>query len=261
MFSLAGLRKIKEEGVYFHSHVDGRKDIHGTGGEHADPVQSRLPPSQWRSMSVRRQLADRTYVQDSVAPDDYRWLERCKNEMQRLNGLEDTDEHVTRCCSASIRAPSMTDIRIDHAKRISENWIWTATRSADLRSERAHEQMYHVLEADRSVSAGETSRPISWASEPRPIFWRRVERGVDFLRLCLSASRNGRHGHAYTRTRARLNLFNQKYEKDMRPIEEGCRLPGLPSATAEPISVICSRPKRCLACACVCCTICTSTTR
>ncbi len=218
VFSLAGLRKIKEEGVYFNSHIDGRKIF--MGPEESMQIQSNLastiamafdecPPSK----------ADRKYVQASVERTT-RWLERCKNEMNRLNSLEDTI-NKNQLLFGINQGAIFPDIRIEHAKRISE-FDLPGYAVGGLAVGESHEEMYHIL--DEVVPYLPVNKPtyLMGVGTPANIL-EAVERGVDFFD-CVYPTRNGRHGHLYT-NHGKINLFNAKYELDDRPIEEGCGCP------------------------------------
>lgn len=218
VFSLAGLRKIKEEGVYFNSHIDGHKIF--MGPEESMQIQSNLGSTIAMAFDeCPPALAERKYVEDSVARTT-RWLERCKNEMQRLNGLEDTVNRHQMLFGIN-QGAIYTDIRIDHAKRISELDL-DGYAVGGLAVGETHEEMYHVL--DETVPYLPVNKPtyLMGVGTPANIL-EGVERGIDFFD-CVYPSRNGRHGHVYT-NQGKINLFNQKYEKDMRPIEEGCGCP------------------------------------
>lgn len=218
VFSLAGLRKIKEEGVYFNSHIDGHKIF--MGPEESMQIQSNLGSTIAMAFDeCPPALAERKYVEDSVARTT-RWLERCKNEMQRLNGLEDTVNRHQMLFGIN-QGAIYTDIRTDHAKRISELDL-DGYAVGGLAVGETHEEMYHVL--DETVPYLPVNKPtyLMGVGTPANIL-EGVERGIDFFD-CVYPSRNGRHGHVYT-NQGKINLFNQKYEKDMRPIEEGCGCP------------------------------------
>ena len=218
VFSLAGLRKIKEEGVYFNSHVDGRKIF--MGPEESMQIQSNLastiamafdecPPSK----------ADRSYVQASVERTT-RWLARCKSEMERLNSLPDTiNPH--QLLFAINQGAIYDDIRIAHAKEIAAMNL-DGYAIGGLAVGESHEEMYHIL--DVTVPHLPVDKPtyLMGVGTPANIL-EAVDRGVDFFD-CVYPSRNGRHGHVYT-NHGKLNLFNAKYELDDRPIEEGCQCP------------------------------------
>lgn len=218
VFSLAKLNQIKEEGVTFHSHVNGKKIF--MGPEESMQIQSNLGSTIAMAFDeCPPALAERKYVEDSVARTT-RWLERCKNEMQRLNGLEDTVNRHQMLFGIN-QGAIYTDIRIDHAKRISEMDL-DGYAVGGLAVGETHEEMYHVL--DETVPYLPVNKPtyLMGVGTPANIL-EGVERGIDFFD-CVYPSRNGRHGHVYT-NQGKINLFNQKYEKDMRPIEEGCGCP------------------------------------
>ena len=218
VFSLAGLRKIKEEGVHFHSHVDGRKIF--MGPEESMQIQSNLGSTIAMAFDeCPPALADRSYVQPSVDRTT-RWLVRCKEEMKRLNSLEDTINPHQLLFGIN-QGAIYDDIRIDHAKRITELEL-DGYALGGLAVGESHEEMYHIL--DVTVPHLPENKPtyLMGVGTPANIL-EAVDRGVDFFD-CVYPSRNGRHGHVYT-NHGKMNLFNQKYERDMRPIEEGCGCP------------------------------------
>ncbi len=218
VFSLAGIRKIKEEGVTFNSHIDGRKIF--MGPEESMQIQSNLGSTIAMAFDeCPPALAERKYVEDSVARTT-RWLHRCKDEMNRLNSLEDTINKEQLLFGIN-QGAIFNDIRIEHAKTISELDL-PGYAVGGLAVGESHEQMYDVL--DHVVPYLPQNKPtyLMGVGTPANIL-EAVERGVDFFD-CVYPSRNGRHGHVYT-NHGKLNLFNQKFEKDMRPIEEGCGCP------------------------------------
>lgn len=218
VFSLAGLRKIKEEGVYFHSHIDGAKIF--MGPEESMQIQSNLGSTIAMAFDeCAPALADRSYVEASVARTT-RWLERCKTKMQQLNAEEGTVNRHQMLFGIN-QGAIYSDIRIDHAKRISELDL-DGYAVGGLAVGETHEEMYHIL--DETVPYLPLHKPtyLMGVGTPANIL-EGVERGVDFFD-CVYPTRNGRHGHVYT-NQGKINLFNQKYEKDMRPIEEGCQCP------------------------------------
>ena len=218
VFSLAGLRKIKEEGVHFHSHVDGRKIF--MGPEESMQIQSNLGSTIAMAFDeCPPALADRSYVQPSVDRTT-RWLERCKKEMQRLNSLEDTINKNQMLFGIN-QGAIYEDIRIDHAKRISEMDL-DGYAVGGLAVGESHEEMYHILDVTVPHLPEDKPTYLMGVGTPANIL-EAVDRGVDFFD-CVYPSRNGRHGHVYTNF-GKLNLFNQKFERDMRPIEEGCQCP------------------------------------
>ena len=218
VFSLATLRKIKEEGVYFHSHVDGRKIF--MGPEESMQIQSNLASTIAMAFDeCPSSVAERSYVENSVARTT-RWLERCKKEMARLNSLEDTINKNQRLFGIN-QGAIFEDIRIDHAKRIAEMDL-DGYAIGGLAVGESHEEMYHIIEAVVPHLPVEKPTYLMGVGTPANIL-EGVERGVDFFD-CVYPTRNGRHGHLYT-NQGKINLFNKKYEKDMRPIEEGCQCP------------------------------------
>lgn len=218
VFSLAGLRKIKEEGVTFQSHIDGHRIF--MGPEESMQIQSNLgstiamafdecPPSK----------AERKYVQESVERTT-RWLKRCRVEMARLNQLEDT-VNPDQLLFGINQGAVYDDIRIEHAKVISELDM-DGYAVGGLAVGESHEEMYHVLEEVVPYLPKEKPTYLMGVGTPANIL-EGVERGIDFFD-CVYPSRNGRHGHLYT-NHGKINLFNAKYELDDRPIEEGCGCP------------------------------------
>ena len=218
VFSLAGLRKIKEEGVYFHSHIDGAKIF--MGPEESMQIQSNLGSTIAMAFDeCAPALADRSYVEASVARTT-RWLERCKTKMQQLNAEEGTVNRHQMLFGIN-QGAIYSDIRIDHAKRISELDL-DGYAVGGLAVGETHEEMYHIL--DETVPYLPLHKPtylMGVGTTANNL--EGVERGADFFD-CVYPTRNGRHGHVYT-NQGKINLFNQKYEKDMRPIEEGCGCP------------------------------------
>lgn len=218
VFSLAGLRKIKEEGVTFRSHIDGHKIF--MGPEESMQIQSNLASTIAMAFDeCAPAKADRQYVENSVARTT-RWLERCKNEMNRLNGLEDTINKKQLLFGIN-QGAVYEDIRIDHAKRIAEMDL-DGYAVGGLAVGETHEEMYHIL--DVTVPYLPVNKPtyLMGVGTPANIL-EAVERGVDFFD-CVYPTRNGRHGHLYTNF-GKINLFNAQYELDERPIEPGCPCP------------------------------------
>ena len=218
VFSLAGLRKIKEEGVYFSSHIDGRKIF--MGPEESMQIQSNLastiamafdecPPSH----------ADFQYIQNSVDRTT-RWLERCKKEMARLNSLPDTINREQLLFGIN-QGGVIDEIRISHAKTISDMDL-DGYAVGGLAVGESHEEMYHILDVTVPHLPQDKPTYLMGVGTPANIL-EAVDRGVDFFD-CVYPSRNGRHSHVYTNV-GKLNLMNKKYELDPRPIEEGCQCP------------------------------------
>lgn len=218
VFSLAGLRRIKEEGVYFNSHIDGRKIF--MGPEESMQIQSNLASTIAMAFDeCAPSKADRSYVQASVERTT-RWLERCRREMARLNSLDDTlnrDQLLFGINQGAV----YEDIRIEHAKRISELDL-DGYAVGGLAVGETHEEMYHILEEVVPFLPQDKPTYLMGVGTPANIL-EGVERGIDFFD-CVYPTRNGRHGHLYT-NQGKINLFNAKYELDDRPIEEGCGCP------------------------------------
>lgn len=218
VFSLAGMRKIKEEGVYFHSHIDGHKIF--MGPEESMQIQSNLGSTIAMAFDeCPSSVADRDYMEKSVARTT-RWLERCKTEMERLNGLPDTLNRQQLLFGIN-QGGVYEDIRIAHARAISAMDL-DGYAVGGLAVGESHEEMYRIL--DETVPFLPENKPtyLMGVGTPANIL-EAVDRGIDFFD-CVYPTRNGRHGHVYT-NQGKLNLFNQKYEMDPRPIEEGCGCP------------------------------------
>ncbi len=218
VFSLSGLRKIKEEGVYFNSHIDGRKIF--MGPEESMQIQSNLastiamafdecPPSK----------ADYEYVRNSVLRTT-RWLERCKIKMNQLNSLEDTINQNQLLFGIN-QGAVYGDIRKEHAKIISEMDL-DGYAIGGLAVGESHEEMYDMIEATVPYLPVDKPTYLMGVGTPANIL-EAVERGVDFFD-CVYPTRNGRHGHLYT-NQGKINLFNKQFELDECPIEEGCQCP------------------------------------
>ena len=218
VFSLSKLRKIKEEGVYFNSHVDGRKIF--MGPEESMQIQSNLGSTIAMAFDeCPSSVASREYVQNSVDRTT-RWLQRCKDEMARLNQLEDT-VNPHQLLFGINQGAIYDDIRIAHAETISKMDL-DGYAVGGLAVGETHEEMYRIL--DSVVPHLPVNKPtyLMGVGTPANIL-EAVSRGVDFFD-CVYPSRNGRHGHVYTNF-GKINLFNAKYELDSRPIEEGCQCP------------------------------------
>lgn len=218
VFSLAGLRKIKEEGVYFNSHVDGRKIF--MGPEESMQIQSNLASTIAMAFDeCPSSVADRGYMEKSVARTT-RWLARCKEEMARLNALPDTINQNQLLFGIN-QGGIYEDIRVAHAKEIAKMNL-DGYAIGGLAVGETHEEMYRILDAVVPHLPVDKPTYLMGVGTPANIL-EAVDRGVDFFD-CVYPSRNGRHGHVYT-NHGKLNLFNAKYELDERPIEEGCQCP------------------------------------
>lgn len=218
VFSLAKLRKIKEEGVSFNSHIDGHKIF--MGPEESMQIQSNLGSTIAMAFDeCIENPSPRDYVQKSVDRTT-RWLVRCKNEMARLNSLPDTVNKEQLLFGIN-QGGTYDDIRINHAKAIAELNL-DGYAIGGLAVGETHEEMYRIIDAVVPHLPADKPVYLMGVGTPANIL-EAVDRGVDFFD-CVYPSRNGRHGHVYTRF-GKLNLFNAQYEKDSRPIEEGCGCP------------------------------------
>lgn len=218
VFSLAGLRKIKEEGVYFNSHIDGRKIF--MGPEQSMQIQSNLASTIAMAFDeCPSGVAERDYVEASVARTT-RWLVRCKEEMGRLNQKADTINRQQLLFGIN-QGAVYEDIRIAHAQEISQMNL-DGYAVGGLSVGESHEDMYRILDA--VVPHLPQDKPTYLMGVGTPVnILEAVERGIDFFD-CVYPSRNGRHGHVYT-SLGKRNLFNAKYSTDDRPVEEGCGCP------------------------------------
>ena len=218
VFSLASLRKIKEEGVTFRSHIDGHTIF--MGPEQSMQIQSNLgstiamafdecPPSK----------AEKKYIDLSVDRTT-RWLERCRAEMDRLNAAEGT-VNPNQMLFGINQGGIYEDIRVRHARQIREMDL-DGFAVGGLAVGESHEEMYHILDCVVPELPQDKPTYLMGVGTPANIL-EGVERGIDFFD-CVYPSRNGRHGHVYTK-HGKLNLNNACYAKDMRPIEEGCQCP------------------------------------
>ena len=218
VFSLASMRKIKEEGVYFSSHIDGKKIF--MGPEESMQIQSNLAST--IAMAFDECIpnpSERPYVLDSVARTT-RWLERCKNEMDRLNSLEDTINKEQLLFGIN-QGGVYEDIRIAHAKEIVKMDLDGYARGG-LAVGETHEEMYRTIEAVAPHMPDNKPLYLMGVGLPSNIL-EAVDRGVDFFD-CVLPARNGRHGHVFT-AHGKINLKNAKYELDSTPIDEGCQCP------------------------------------
>jgi len=215
VFSLAKLRKIKEEGVHFSSHIDGRKIF--MGPEESMQIQSNLASTIAMAFDeCPPHPATREYMQDSVDRTT-RWLKRCKIEMTRLNGL-DTTINKSQMLFGINQGGTFEDIRIEHAKVISEMDL-DGYALGGLAVGESHEDMYRIIEATVPYLPQDKPTYLMGVGTPENIL-EAVERGVDLFD-CVYPTRNGRHGHVYN-NQGRLNLLNKKFELDERPIQDDC---------------------------------------
>lgn len=218
VFSLAQLRKIKEEGVYFSSHIDGRKIF--MGPEESMRIQSNLASTIAMAFDeCAPAKADRSYVENSVARTT-RWLRRCKTEMERLNSLDDTINKKQMLFGIN-QGAIFDDIRIEHAKVISDMDL-DGYAIGGLAVGESHEEMYHVIEQTVPYLPQNKPTYLMGVGTPENIL-EAVERGIDFFD-CVLPARNGRHAHVYT-NKGKLNLLNARYELDDTPIDDECQCP------------------------------------
>lgn len=218
VFSLAGLRKIKEEGVNFSSHVDGRKIF--MGPEESMQIQSNLGST--IAMAFDECVgnpATREYAENSCARTT-RWLERCKEEMMRLNSLHDTLNRQQLLFGIN-QGCVFDDLRVEHMQRIAELDL-DGYAIGGLAVGEPKEDMYRIISAVEPYMPTGKVRYLMGVGTPGNII-EAVSRGVDLFD-CVMPSRNARHGHLFT-WNGIINLNNAKYEKDMSPIEEGCQCP------------------------------------
>lgn len=218
VFSLANIRKIKEEGVYFNSHIDGRKIF--MGPEESMQIQSNLAST--IAMAFDECIPNpspREYVEKSVARTT-RWLKRCKDEMDRLNSLPETINKKQMLFGIN-QGGTYDDIRIEHAKEIAKMNL-DGYAIGGLAVGESHEEMYRIIDS-----------VVPYLPEDKPIYLmgvgipsnilEAVSRGVDFFD-CVLPARNGRHAHVFTNA-GKINLLNAKFEIDFTPIDEGCNCP------------------------------------
>lgn len=218
VFSLAGLRRIKEEGVYFNSHIDGRKIF--MGPEESMQIQSNLASTIAMAFDeCPPHPATRDYMEASVARTT-RWLERCKNQMERLNAREETLNKEQLLFGIN-QGGTFEDIRVRHAQQIGEMDL-DGYAVGGLAVGESHEEMYRILDEVVPVLPQDKPVYLMGVGTPENIL-EGVERGVDFFD-CVYPARNGRHGHAYTNL-GKMNLMNKRFELDERPVEEGCQCP------------------------------------
>ena len=216
VFSLSGTgRKIKEEGVYFKAHTDGRHIF--MGPEESIEIQSNLASTIAMAFDeCPSSLSDKEYIKPSVERTT-RWLMRCIKKMGELNADERTI-NKNQMLFAINQGGIFDDIRIEHAKEISKLDV-AGFAIGGLAVGESHEEMYHILDVTVPHLPNDKPTYLMGVGTPENII-ECVDRGVDFFD-CVYPTRNGRHGHAYTKY-GKLNLLNKKYEKDLRPLEEGC---------------------------------------
>ena len=224
VFSLASMRKIKEEGVYFNSHIDGRKIF--MGPEESMQIQSNLASTIAMAFDECITIpSTREYVEKSVERTT-RWLKRCKKEMDRLNSLPETINKEQMLFGIN-QGATFKDIRVAHAEEIKKLDL-DGYAIGGLAVGETHEEMYEII--DEVVPHLPEDKPIylMGVGTPENIL-EAVDRGVDFFD-CVLPARNGRHGQVFT-ANGKINLMNAKFEFDTRPIDEGCGCPACKNYT------------------------------
>lgn len=218
VFSLAKLRRIKEEGVYFNSHVDGRKIF--MGPEESMQIQSHLASTIAMAFDeCVENPAEHDYSKQSCARTT-RWLKRCKAELERLNGLESTINRNQLLFGIN-QGCTFDDLRIEHMKEISELDL-AGYAIGGLAVGEPTEEMYHVIEQVEPFMPKDKPRYLMGVGTPSNII-EAVYRGIDFFD-CVMPSRNARHGTLFT-WNGIMHIVNQKYETDDRPIDTECDCP------------------------------------
>ena len=215
VFSLAKLRKIEEEGVYFNSHIDGKRIF--MGPKESMKIQSNLAST--IAMAFDECIENPSpykYVKDSIDRTT-RWLEICRAEMNRLNALDDTINKNQMLFGIN-QGSTYDDLRIEHMKRIREIDC-EGFAIGGLAVGESNEEMYHIIEKVEPYMPTDKPRYLMGVGTPVNII-EAVDRGVDFFD-CVMPSRNARHSHLFT-SKGIINLMNQKYELDDSPIDENC---------------------------------------
>ncbi|MBE7029084.1 MAG: tRNA guanosine(34) transglycosylase Tgt [Ruminococcaceae bacterium] len=215
VFSLSKLRKISEEGVYFNSHIDGRKIF--MGPKESIKIQSNLAST--IAMAFDECIENPSpykYVKDSIERTT-RWLEICRKEIDRLNGLDDTINKKQMLFGIN-QGSTFDDLRIEHMKRIREIDC-EGFAIGGLAVGESNEEMYHIIDVVEPFMPEDKPRYLMGVGTPANII-EAVSRGVDFFD-CVMPSRNARHSHLFT-SKGIINLMNQKYELDDSPIDENC---------------------------------------
>ena len=215
VFSLASLRKIKEEGVYFSSHIDGRKIF--MGPEESMQIQSNLASTIAMAFDECVALPAKYDYSKQSAERTVRWLERCRDEMKRLNSLDKTINKNQMLFGIN-QGAVFDDLRIENMKQIAKLDL-DGYAVGGLAVGETHEEMYHILDVTLPFAPENKPRYLMGVGTPINIL-ESVDRGIDFFD-CVIASRNARHANLFTNN-GYMNLNNAKYERDMRPIDENC---------------------------------------
>ena len=218
VFSLASLRKIKEEGVYFSSHIDGKRIF--MGPEESMRIQSNLGSTIAMAFDeCIENPAEYNYTRNSCDRTT-RWLARCKEELRRLNSLEDT-VNPGQLLFGINQGSTYADLRIRHMEQIRE-LDCDGYAIGGLAVGEETEEMYRIIEAVEPYMPKDKPRYLMGVGTPVNIV-EGVHRGVDFFD-CVMPSRNARHGNLFT-WNGKMNLLNEKYMNDPRPIDENCGCP------------------------------------
>ena len=218
VFSLAKLRQIKEEGVSFRSHIDGRRIF--MGPEESIQIQSNLASTIAMAFDeCPSSVAEKSYIEQSVDRTT-RWLERCKVKMDELNAAEGTLNPEQMLFGIN-QGGIYPDIRRAHARQIAQMDL-DGYAIGGLAVGETHEEMYEILEETVPLLPQDKPVYLMGVGTPQNIL-EGVERGVDFFD-CVYPSRNGRHGHVYT-NHGKMNLLNARFERDDRPLDQTCDCP------------------------------------
>lgn len=218
VFSLAGLRKITEEGVHFASHVDGKRIF--MGPEESMQIQSNLASTIAMAFDeCVENPAPYEYVKNSMERT-YRWLVRCKAEMARLNALPETINKHQMLFGIN-QGGTYEDLRVEHMNMIAELDL-DGYAIGGLAVGEETEEMYRIIDAVEPHMPKDKPRYLMGVGTPCNIL-EAVHRGVDFFD-CVMPSRNARHGSLFT-WHGKMTLMNEKYAKDPRPLDEGCGCP------------------------------------
>jgi len=218
VFSLSSIRRIKEEGVTFASHVDGRKIF--MGPEESMEIQSNLASTIAMAFDeCAHSLSGREYIQAS-ADRTTRWLARCINRMGDLNNKNDTINKRQKLFGIN-QGGIYEDIRLKNAEEITAMDL-DGYAIGGLAVGETTEDMYRILDVVIPVLPREKPTYLMGVGTPSNIL-EAVERGIDFFD-CVLPARNGRHGHVFT-DKGRLNMLNARYERDNTPIDSLCGCP------------------------------------
>lgn len=218
VFSLAQLRKITEEGVRFSSHIDGKRIF--MGPEESMQIQSNLASTIAMAFDeCIENPAEYEYTKKSC-DRTARWLKRCKDEMARLNSLPETI-NKNQLLFGINQGSTYEDLRIEHMQKIAELDL-DGYAIGGLAVGEETEEMYRIIDAVEPFMPKDKPRYLMGVGTPCNIL-EAVHRGIDFFD-CVMPSRNARHGNLFT-WKGKINIMNEKYMADSRPIDEGCDCP------------------------------------